>query len=312
MHSIKKRPTRDSSWSLGGANGSMVDLSYCKSRVRIIGFGRYYKGHEVDWSFRPFKQPRDGKLDPVSTRLLPEVAASLGIKEMLAPHPTFGTDMCAINDLRVRIPMTHGDKRVVLVRGKQADSMAIAPGETFAISVGGCPIGWMFDLQKPDKLLVAHMGLKCLIDRSLAVTGQKSRHHRSVIDRMWESMRLLPGEASRVHAGFAFPIYPLENKHEWDYAGDGHENKLICKHLVTEWGTDCVYGWADEQARKLGRIHLGNVIRGQYKACGILSENIHGVSAPDAVGADGHPLWYVTRGPHGKDPRNLVLVQLRA
>ena len=293
------------------ANGSMVDLSYW-GRVRVTGFGRLYSGQEVDWSFRPYQKFEDGKKDLPSARLLPEAASVLGITRMLAPRPEFGTKTCAINNLHTHIPFRHGGKQVTLLRGAAADIITLAPGETFALSAGGCPVGWMFDPAKPDRLLVGHMGLQCLIDRPYVLTGQKSRQHGSVIARMWESMRLLPGDAARVQTGFAFPISPLQYLHEWGYPGSGEQNKKICEYLAANYGVQCVLGWDKPETRRLGRIHLGNLIRNQYAQCGIPESNMHGVSAPDAVCADSQPLWYVTRGPHGKDPRNLVLVTLYA
>ncbi|OGC83543.1 hypothetical protein A3D68_01445 [Candidatus Adlerbacteria bacterium RIFCSPHIGHO2_02_FULL_52_17] len=311
MHGAKtKLPRAEASW-FPGANGSMVDLSYCKGKIRITGFGRLYKGEEVDWSFRPFQKFEDGKKDLPSARLLPDVVHALGIKEKIfAPRPVFGTDMCYDHQLRERIPFEHGGKRVTLLRGASADIIMFAPDETFAISVGGCPIGWIFDPQKPNRLIVGHMGLQCLIDRQLIVAGQKSRKHRSVIDRMWESMNLLPREAARIQAGYAFPIDPLHYVHQWDYPDGGDNNKRVCEYLAANFGNKCIVDWNNPETRKLGRIHLGNLIRSQYAALGIPPENMHGASTPDAVDADGHPLWYVTRGPHGKDPRNLVLVTL--
>ena len=290
----------------------MVDLSYCKGKIRITGFGRHYKGEDVDWSFRPFQKFEDGKNDLPSAKFLPEVAASLGIKEILAPRPEFGTKMCSINDLRVCIPFEHKGKHVILLRGATADIIVIALGETFAMTVGGCPIGWMFDPQNPNRLLIPHMGLKCLIDFDLVLKGQKSRANASVVDRIWESMNLLPREASRIQAGYVFPIDPLQYVHQWDYPDGGDNNKRICEYIAVNFGEKCIVDWDKPETRKLGRIHLGNLIRSQYASLGIPVENIHGVSTPNAVDADGHPLWYVTRGPHGKDPRNLVLVTLYA
>ena len=243
---------------------------------------------------------------------MPEVASSLGIKELLAPRPAFETEMCAINDLRVHIPFEHNGKRVVLLRGASADIIALAPGETFAITVGGCPVGWMFDPKKPNRLLVAHMGLNCLIDRQHVLVKQKSRTRRSVVDRMRESMRLLPKDASGIQAGYVFPIDPLHYVHQWDYPDGGDNNKRVCEYIAANYGEECIVGWRKEETRRLGRIHLGNLIRRQYAELGIPPEHMHGVSTPNAVDTEGNPMWYVTRGPHGKDPRNLVLVTLYA
>lgn len=313
MHGAKPAQAQKEATWFPGANGSLVDLSYCRGKIRITGFGRLYKGEDVDWSFRPFQKFEDGKKDLPSARYLPDVAHVLGIKEKIfAPRPVFGTDMCYDHQLRVRIPLEHNSKRVVLLRGASADIITLAPGETFAISVGGCPVGWMFDQKKPNRLIVAHMGLNCLIDRKRVLEGQKSRAHGSVIERMWESMRLLPGDASRIQAGYAFPIDPLQYAHQWDYPDGGDNNKRICEYLAANFGNKCIVGWDKAETRMLGRIHLGNLIRSQYAVLGIPPENMHGVSTPDAVDKDGHPLWYVTRGPHGKDPRNLVLVTLYA
>ena len=37
---IRHKPSAAASW-FPGANGSMVDLSYCKGKIRITGFGRH-------------------------------------------------------------------------------------------------------------------------------------------------------------------------------------------------------------------------------------------------------------------------------
>lgn len=292
-----------------GGNGALTDTYYEKHGVRITGYGRIYRDREIDWSFRPYQTLEDRTKEPLRSAL-PQVAADYGTQDFFAPWPKFGTHCCTTNQLRIQIPFEHEGKRAKLWRGAAADIIILGPGQTFAISVGGCPIAWMLDTRKPDRLLVAHAGLGCLIDKEAVLRGSSSRLHRSVVNRMWESLNIRDADALHIIAGYAFPINPLMYKHEWDFEPTGDDNKRICEHLAANFGHECIVGWKREEERRMGRIDLGNLIRAQYLKFGIPLTNIKRIDAPDGVCPDGHPLWYVTRGPHGKDPRNLVIVTL--
>ncbi len=291
-----------------GANGSLVDHTY-RNRVRITGFGRLYYGTEVDWSGRPYQKVGDGAKDLPSAKLLPQVADSLGIREVLMPKPVFGTEVCQRSHLRTTIRFTHENKAVTLFRGYDADVCVVHRGETFGITTAGCAVGWMYHPSKPW-ILVAHMGLKCLLDMQAVFLGQKTqgRKYRSVVTAMMDKLDLRSGQLQEVQAGYEFPINPLHYSHEWDHPTDGRNNEILCEYIAQHFGKRCILGWDTPEKRVLGRIELGFMIREQYLGQGIQNQNIHSTSAPDVTDTLGQPVWYDTRGPHGKDARNLVLV----
>jgi hypothetical protein len=295
-----------------GGNGALCDRTLCHGKVRVTGFGRLYNEEEVDWSFRPFQQAADSSKNLLAARALPQVAAALGVKEFLAPKPVFGRDVCSIQKFRTKIFFkdTHTGHSLTLLRGVNADICYLARGETYAISASGCAVGWIYNPAKPERLLVAHMGLKCLIDMNWAHGGSKEHLHGSVVDRMRRSLGCTPAEETRLQAGYAFPIEPMRYRHEWTHPQDGEKNKRLCEHLVGAWGEECLVGWPHAQLRTHGCIDLGFLIRQQFKALGIPGDNIHGVSAPDVCDESGNPLWYDTRGIFGRDARNLILVTL--
>jgi hypothetical protein len=288
-----------------GLNGSLVDIQR-HERIRVTGFGRLYYGEEVDWSFRPFQQEGDGTKEVPIARLLPNVAKSLAIKKILAPKPVFGTNIAFSTLCTVPVLFSHKGSRVTLMRGVSADVCFLSKGETFGITVGGCPIGWMYD---PDTegLVVAHMGLECLIDKN-RLFGKGARLHESVVHTMVQTIALQGENTSNLQAGYAFPIAADDYTHEWDNAIYGEKNQLLCEYLVREFGTASVLGWKDATKRRQGRISLAAIICKQFADEGIPPEHIKGFTAPSGCDLEGKPLWYDTRGPFGPDARNLVLV----
>lgn len=304
MHEISSRPVTKRRFVNVGANGSLVDLTYRQGAIRITGFGRLYNDTPVDWSFRPYQHEGDEARALRSAVLLPTVAHSLGVAEILAPRPVFGRVVCTSDDLQVRIPFTSGGATVILRRGLDADVCILRRGETFGITAAGCPLGWLMNLAAPTAVVVAHMGLECLVDVKAIQEGRPSSRG-SVVDIMWRALKLTDHDAKDVHAGFAFPIDPQIYEHPWDHAEWGTKNRALCEYLVTYFGEGCILNWNDPLLRQQGCIDLGYLIRAQYRAYGIPSPNKHGVGAPDATDG-GVPLWYTTRGPSGKSVRNLI------
>jgi len=75
------------------------------------------------------------------------------------------------------------NKRLSLFRGAQADGVVIPHHSAFWISSGDCPTVVIFD-QNQDRLIVAHAGRDCLIDRSIISDNRRSRPHSSVIETL--------------------------------------------------------------------------------------------------------------------------------
>jgi hypothetical protein len=266
---------------------------HCKGAVRVTGFGRLYKGVEQDWTLRHFKNFEDAVKETSITRHLPEIATALGVREILAPTPEFGSAIVSSNALGVRIPLG-GSGGIVLRRGAMGDLMELKPGETFGISTGGCAVIWAYYKSHYARLVVGHV-------------GRKNLEH--VVDKVWEHLRVPQFAASEVVAGVAFPISPVNFEHRFDDPTYGELNRTFCERLVTHWGTQAVLGWDDPAKRELGRIDIGWVVRQQFRKHGVPSQHMHGTPGYDLLSdIDNLPLWHTTRGALGKELRNLVLV----
>lgn len=298
---------------MAGGVGAIHDEITCNGILRFTGFGRFYRDEEVDGGFAPLQQPDDGKKELPVTKLLPQVARALGIREILAPKPVFGRGVVNRNMLTARIVVGDEASNVTLLRGHEGDICVLEPSETYGISAAGCIIAAICYLGNEEKvlkpkMLAAHLGLKCLIDYKKMLGKTPSWFSESVVGKISEELALPPKEMARVKVILGFPIAPEQYEHRWDYPESGADNEKLCHYLVERWGEECIMGWSDPKLRQLGRINLERIARAQLLELGI--SDIHSTPCYERMlHSDGKPLWYTTRGPFREEKRrNLVLV----
>lgn len=285
-----------------GGVGAIFDCFLREAHVRVLGFGRFYRGVEQDWTLRHLQSHEDGKRAKCSaTKHLPAIVAALGVTtteeeaHILAPSPVeFNAQVCRRAELAVRIPLAkEGGVRAVIYRGAKADGCLLKPGELFALSAAGCAAVVLWN-SRNKHLAVGHAGLKSLLQE------------KSIVEALLWTVGANPGDEGGIAAYIAFPIAPENYLHQWNYPNNNGANKTLCEEVVQRFGPACVRGWGTKQQEE-GMIDLTEIILAELRRLHVPRRNIDLSSMPDRWNTKDHELWYTTRGSFPQR-RNLILI----
>jgi hypothetical protein len=150
--------------------GAAYQRPLADGAIYVAGLGRYYKDEEKpDWTSSNLVSPEDAEKNSPLTRHLPVIAQELGLTTFVMPSPgeRFTARILPRERLLDRIELRCG----VIVRRnvhEKADGLLLAPGEIFALSLGGCAmiVGWRIDRNtgKIAAVGVSHAGLVSILN----------------------------------------------------------------------------------------------------------------------------------------------------
>ncbi|HVZ75690.1 MAG TPA: hypothetical protein VG934_00200 [Candidatus Paceibacterota bacterium] len=269
--------------------------------VYLVALGPDYEGKAQDWSFRHLSRPENAQADSALTRHLPAIARQMGVHDIFVPSPVkSNTVVTRPSELRSKIAFGEREGWPVTVwRGVEADAIILKPGETTAISVGGCE--YITVLHEPSSTLgVAHGSRSSLIDEG-RLLGRPPRRYESVVVSLLAAMGISMERAHEARVTIFFPIPAKRFEHSWDHPEFGARNENRSRFLYESYGEAVVPGWKNEETRRRGRIDLGEVAVAQFAQMGVPENAIDIVKAPERNWAD-------TRGSQAH-LRNLVLIR---
>ncbi len=117
-----------------------------------------------------------------------------------------------------------------------ADGLPLDPGQSFALSTGGCGL---FVMSGEGHLIAAHAGLWSLVDQHLIDKGAAGREHPSVVHAAVAHFKGLGIRPGQLRAWMLFYVDPDEYHYKPDDLLYGKRNKRLCAHLSSlEFGPE--------------------------------------------------------------------------
>lgn len=241
-------------------------------------------GAPANWSVNVFQETGDYKRNPELYHRYNHISERHRLLDMFLPAPTdFNTQICDRRGFNVSIHNGVGSVR--LWKGARVDGV-IMPNIRHlgcGMPTADCPTILAY-CQTKNTSIVAHAGLRSIIDVDRIFSGVVSPRHFSVVDSIAESF----GEhLSKVKVFITCGI-----------SGDSYRYPELTQFVTERFGSDCVLGES---------IDLKKVITRQFQAHGvthILTDTINTFSDRTP---SGEFMWHSYR--RDRTPkRNLILV----
>ncbi|MEA1929480.1 MAG: laccase domain-containing protein [Patescibacteria group bacterium] len=230
------------------------------------------------------------------------LVATHGVEYVFAPDPsTFNAEICHRSDL-AKIKCLPGTQAVIR-GGHQADGLVIGRRDAVLIPSADCATTLLFQAGT-GKLVVAHTGLKSLLDLP-AIIGERKEKKVSVIVRM---MREMIDGKNPLAAWIGLCIGPQHFTFPLDHPQFGEGNRRLLDHLHRHW--PCYL----PEPRESGQVDLRELIRQQLLLCGVPRLNIltDQNDTHSDTRLDNEPAWHSHRRGYDQDSptsaRNGVLV----
>lgn len=232
-----------------------------------------FGGEGQQWSLGPLQEPDDVRKHPELAAAVREAVRHLGADRVWAPNPTaFNGEIVQPIELSRVLKLGKG---VILFRHKErmADGTFLRhPEDAGIFSAGGCGV---IVAVLHDRMLFAHMGRECLIDRVRVTTGKASRRRESVVDGALEAM--LSGHVRRdvrdLHVWVLYTIRPEDFLHRYDDPDARHRtyNRLVGPDLQRRG-----LGGGMREVERVGvMLDLPLIARLQLMRHGVPESNIH-------------------------------------
>ncbi len=249
-----------------------------------------------------FGRPNDFRIknwhEPHSFELPARQARAVSVKTLWIPQPTeFNAKIARPTEFLQR----HRTDDGISVRfGVKADGVELSSAHHgLWISPADCPTLVVYDLST-NRLMAAHAGRDCLIDRHLILSGQVTRRPFSIVDTILQ--RLDPENPLLVKAFVCCGIGPNNFTHPWDHPEYGEDNRAVTNYLIKHYGQGVITG----EVRN-GCINMRALIRQQFVAGGYELANIEDDHSDTFTDRDqkNYRWWSCRRGDR---ERNGVLV----
>ena len=175
-----------------------------------------FAGPGKEWSLAPFQEPGDVKKNPVLAGKLREALVSLGADRLYAPSPVeFNGEI--VEPTMLSRPFILGNG-VLLFRNPKvpADGTFLRDtGDAGIFSAGGCGV---IVAVLGERLIFAHMGRDCLIDRKRIEHNYCSRINESVVDSIVDTFLEHDPNADlrEMRAWIFYSIWPEDFLHRYD------------------------------------------------------------------------------------------------
>lgn len=249
-----------------------------------------------DWAIKTREQE-------VAHRVARFAFDAFGATEILAPVLDFSARICTEEQLSTRsievtVPRC---EKVKVMRGAKGDIIALNPGQAGFLTSGDCPPVILWDPLFPSPLFCAHAGRDCLFDKSLVLTGKKSREYGSVVDVMMNFFE--KAVRPRLKAFIMCGIASKNFMHPWKDATFGEQNIKMTAHLQREYNLPA-------GLPNLGCIPLKVIIREQLLRYGVDPDNIGQDTIDthdDLEPGTSNPLWWSYRR-GDRTERNGILI----
>jgi len=227
-----------------------------------------------DWSLAGLQTAPDAlKHAEYANRLL-RALKGIGACCAYAPNPTqFNARIIEPSRLNNFIQLDK-DKKVYVRRNKEmpADGTFLRHAQEAGIfSAGGCGV---IVMTCGDKLVFAHAGRDCLLDRTWVSTegARRSRNNVSVVHSMLDAIDLWKNDPAEVHVWTLFFIKPDDFVHRADDKERDHPvyNPAAMRFLPKMYGKACGVVTKEEI-----RMNLPDIAKAQCLSYGVPAENIH-------------------------------------
>lgn len=303
------KPTRVFPLFGDGTRTSPVEVTLC---------GR--NNGRTDWSIAELKD-KAGVAKCSAYSLINALFGGSDRTSIYAPRPsTFNAHICAPHELtevyQGQIDLSNEEntlpprKGVKIYRGVNADGCEIPQGKYMMLASADCPT-IIARSRVSGKVVAAHAGRDCLVDRTHLETGTPSRPHESVVDGIMYKFLEWNVRAQDLDVfitcgigGGYFYHRPTDQKY-------GATNRKLIAHF-RRLGDYCVLA-----PDTLGGICLPAIIRAQFAKYGVLEDKIANDDIDtfgDIYVDTGEAIWHSSaRGktPAEKAMRNLVVIYNR-
>ena len=227
-----------------------------------------------EWSLAPLQKAEDAGIHAAFALKLGTALSGLGAKRVYSPNPTkFNGEIIQpeILERTILLPGLHWTVHLYRNQGVPADgTFLVKAGDAGIFSAGGCG---KIIAAYGKKLLMAHAGRECLIDRREVLTlGKERSRSQDLVENMFDALEV---PASRLHLVQVWPLYfikPENFVHRFDDPDPDHAeyNRCTGKHFPLVFGSH--FGTQDGSGVC---IDLPRIARFQFMQRGVLSENIH-------------------------------------
>jgi len=113
---------------------------------------------------------------------LNQLSKQYRFKKLLAPSPLeFNARVCSIADLGMHIQ--NGAASLIIHRGFNADGAVVGRGMAFAVATADCRTILLY-CKLSGALIVAHAGVRSLVDTSHVLEGKTKRDYSSIVDAL--------------------------------------------------------------------------------------------------------------------------------
>ncbi|HYF13220.1 MAG TPA: hypothetical protein VD928_02910 [Candidatus Paceibacterota bacterium] len=298
-------------------SGALHQAYWHKKAIKIVGIGRFpgptEEGPGVNWTMSNLRVPEDARKKSPLTTYLPQFARELQIEKFFAPSPIeFNGRICNQSELNISIPL---GSSLSVRRGARAEGCLLYPDEGFLLSIAGCAIivAYMDGnscLETLNRTGVAHGGLKSFFNHKRVLIDNDSsppKPHESVVGNLLSAINFTRERAKDTHILIAYPIEAGKLVYDWNYPGDGDQNRRMCEFFYSHLGPECFVDWDAHKTVK--KFALERIAIKQCTEAGVPEENIEVISSPAYYANNGMTRWFETRGdPEFKDWRNLGII----
>ncbi len=236
------------------------------------------RGRPVDWSIEGLNEQKDLKKSTLRKKFeqVKSLCVPKGINTIWAPTSTdFNSVISETIDFTNEI--TDGEFRIY--RGVMADGLEVPENDGVFLASADCPTIIAFDPQK-NRLVVAHAGRNCLLDRQLIDTNTPSRDHFSVVDAVIDKL----GTNIKVHIALG-----IKSKNFTHLVTDpvyGESNDRMLKFIFEKY-SNCFY-WQPEE----GQLSLSMLIKAQLEIYGVRRISWDNLDTYEDKNQNGDLLWH--------------------
>jgi hypothetical protein len=226
-----------------------------------------FSSNTVNMSLLPLQEREDTAKNPELTEVLAQALETLKAERAYAPSP---------RDFNGQIIQPFELTKLLLLRGLPFYRNKLVPadgtflrfrGDAGVFSAGGC--GVIVAVLR-DRMLFAHMGRDCLIDRN-RILNKKPRLRESVVDYIAEAMRFYYDDLSEMHVWVLYTIKPEDFLHRYD---DPEHAVYNCRVSMDLMYRNLRKGFI--VAPSIGAmLDLPTIAKLQFMRYGVPEENIH-------------------------------------
>jgi hypothetical protein len=240
-----------------------------------------FVGEGMELSLRPLQNRGDEKKHPALAERISGAVRHIGGETIYAPYPAeFNAQIVSPTELN-KMLILNGAVRMFRNATKPADGTFLRhQGDSGIFSAGGCGL---IVATLGDRLLFAHAGRDCVINRSRVLGKADARPFESVVDSIADEFREQreDNDLSGMHVWALYSIKPGDFLHKFKLTAEDvadeekrHEFMRYNERLPDDMRSRGLQSGIRVNAEGI-EIDVPEIIRLQFRAYGVPAEHIH-------------------------------------